>query len=110
VCNPHAGLPITDSDEQIAEALSDVSIPTLTMSLVHMSSDESLIRVALRPAGLFRNEVQGYLSEEHKAAVRALALPIIAVYRDRGCPGQHRLEVDVDHLHGRSVRHVLEPA
>lgn len=84
--NPHAGQPFTDSDEQIAEALRDVSIPTLVMSLVHMSGDQSLIRGPLRPAGLFLNEVQGYLSEEDKAAVRALALPIIADYRDRGCP------------------------
>ncbi|MGE2717046.1 flavin-containing monooxygenase [Mycolicibacterium litorale] len=84
--NPHAGQPFTDSDEQIADALLDVSIPTLMMSLVHMSGDESLIRGHLRPAGLFLNEVQGYMSEEDKAAVRALALPIIADYRDRGCP------------------------
>ncbi|BBY15996.1 flavin-containing monooxygenase [Mycolicibacterium litorale] len=84
--NPHAGQPFTDSDEQIAEALLDVSIPTLMMSLVHMSGDASLIRGPIRPAGLFLNEVQGYLSEEDKAAVRALALPIIADYRDRGCP------------------------
>ncbi|BCI53366.1 monooxygenase [Mycolicibacterium litorale] len=84
--NPHAGQPFTDSDEQIAHALLDVSIPTLVMSLVHMSGDESLIRGPLRPAGLFLNEVQGYMSEEDKAAVRAIALPIIADYRDRGCP------------------------
>ncbi|BBZ60488.1 flavin-containing monooxygenase [Mycolicibacterium monacense] len=84
--NPHAGQPFTDPDERIADALLDVSIPTLMMSLVHMSGDASLIRGALRPAGLFLNEVQGYMSEEDKAAVRALALPIIADYWDRGCP------------------------
>ena len=64
----------------------DVSIPTLMLSLLHMSGDPELIRGTLRPAGLFLNEVQGYMSEEDKAAVRALALPIIADYRDRGCP------------------------
>ena len=31
------------------------------------------------------NEYQGYMSEEDKAEVRALALAIIAEYRDRGC-------------------------
>ena len=84
--NPHAGQPFTTSDEEIAEALLDVSIPTLMLSLVHMSGDPSLIRGELRPAGLFLNEVQGYMSEEDKAAVRKIALEVIAGYRDRGCP------------------------
>ncbi|HEV7422029.1 MAG TPA: NAD(P)-binding domain-containing protein [Mycobacterium sp.] len=84
--NPHAGQPFTSSDEQIAEALLDVSIPTLMLSLVHMSGDPALIRGALRPAGLFLNEVQGYMSEEDKTAVRKIALEVIADYRDRGCP------------------------
>ena len=65
---------------------STLSIPTLTLSLVHMSGDPELIRGALRPAGLFLNEVQGYLFEPDKAAVRALALMVIGAYRDRGCP------------------------
>src|SRR4051794_41929468 len=56
------------------------------LSLVHMSGDPSLIRGALKPAGLFLNEVQGLMSEDDKAAVRALALRVIADYRDRGCP------------------------
>ena len=46
----------------------------------------SLIRGELKPAGLFLNEVQGYMSEEDKAAVRKIALEVIADYRDRGCP------------------------
>jgi len=86
VRNPHAGQPFTTSDEEIAEALLDVSIPTLMLSLVHMSGDPSLIRGDLKPAGLFLNEVQGYMSEEDKAAVRKIALEVIASYRDRGCP------------------------
>jgi 4-hydroxyacetophenone monooxygenase len=86
VRNPHAGQPFTTSDEEIAEALLDVSIPTLMLSLVHMSGDPSLIRGELKPAGLFLNEVQGYMSEEDKAAVRKIALEVIADYRDRGCP------------------------
>lgn len=84
--NPHAGQPFTSSDEEIAQALLDVSIPTLMLSLVHMSADPSLIRGELKPAGLFLNEVQGYMSEEDKAAVRKIALEVIASYRDRGCP------------------------
>jgi 4-hydroxyacetophenone monooxygenase len=86
VRNPHAGQPFTTSDEEIAAALLDVSIPTLMLSLVHMSGDPSLIRGDLKPAGVFLNEVQGYMSEEDKAAVRKIALEVIADYRDRGCP------------------------
>jgi 4-hydroxyacetophenone monooxygenase len=86
VRNPHAGQPFTTPDEAIAEALLDVSIPTLMLSLVHMSGDPELIRGELKPAGLFLNEVQGYMSEEDKASVRKLALEVITDYRDRGCP------------------------
>jgi 4-hydroxyacetophenone monooxygenase len=86
VRNPHAGQPFTSSDEEIAEALLDVSIPTLMLSLVHMSADPTLIRGVLKPAGLFLNEVQGYMSEDDKAAARKIALEVIADYRDRGCP------------------------
>ena len=64
------------------KALLDVSIPTLMLSLVHMSGDPDLIRGELKPAGLFLNEVHGYMSEEDKSAVRKLALEVIADYRD----------------------------
>ena len=88
--NPHAGEPFTDSDEAIAEALLDVSVPALLMSCVHMTDDEDVRRRILdgpiKPMGLFLNEVQGFMSEEDKAAARALALDIIRDYRDRGCP------------------------
>ncbi len=84
--NPHAGQPFTTSDEEIADALRDVSIPTLMLSLVHMAGDPALIRGALKPAGLFLNEVQGFMSEEDKAAARSIALQVISDYRDRGCP------------------------
>ena len=83
--NPHEGLPITDDDATIAAALEDVSIPTLMLSLVHMTGDASLIRGRLKPQGLFLNEVQGYMSEDDKAEVRRIALDVIRDYRDRGC-------------------------
>ncbi len=86
--NPHAGVPFTDSDDEVQAALRDVSIPALLLSCVHMAGPELLDGplATLRPAGLFLNEVQGYMSEEDKAAARALALDIIRDYRDRGCP------------------------
>ena len=88
--NPHAGVPFTDSDAAIADSLQDLSIPALLMSCVHMTDDDavraSILEGPLRPAGLFLNEVQGFMSEEDKTAARALALGIITDYRDRGCP------------------------
>ncbi len=95
--NPHAGEPFDTSDEAIAEALLDVSIPTLLLSLVHMSGDPSLIRGDLKPAGLFLNEVQGYMSEEDKTAARSLALEVIRDYRDRGCPEPEPISAELLH-------------
>ena len=95
--NPHAGQPFTTPDEEIAEALLDVSIPTLMLSLVHMSGDPELIRGDLKPAGLFLNEVQGYMSEADKAAVRKIALEVIADYRDRGCPEPEPINAELLH-------------
>ncbi len=97
VRNPHAGQPFTTSDDEIAEALLDVSIPTLMLSLVHMSGDAELIRGHLKPAGLFLNEVQGYMSEEDKAAVRKIALDVITDYRDRGCPEPEPISAELLH-------------
>ena len=37
--NPHSGLPFETTDDEIAEALLDVSIPTLMLSLVHLTGD-----------------------------------------------------------------------
>ena len=92
--NPWAGTPFDDSDEEIAAALEDVSIPTLMLSLVHITGDLDLIRGDLRPAGLFLNEVQGFMSPEDQQAVRELALPIICDYRDRGCPEPEPLSAE----------------
>jgi 4-hydroxyacetophenone monooxygenase len=84
--NPYTGQPFTSTDAEIAAALEQVSIPTLLLSLVHITGDPRFIR-EFKQAGLFLNEVQGFMSEEDKAKARALALPILADYRDRGCPG-----------------------
>ncbi len=93
--NPWAGTPFDTPDDEIAAALADVSIPTLMMSLVHITGDVELIRGELKPLGLFLNEVQGFMSDDDKQAVRDLALPIICAYRDRGCPEPEPLAPDV---------------
>ncbi|UDY34473.1 flavin-containing monooxygenase [Dermatobacter hominis] len=95
--NPHAGTPFDTSDEEIAAALEDVSIPTLMLSMVHMTGDPSIIRSDLRPVASFLNEVQGFMSEEDKATVRARALEVIKDYRDRGCPEPEPLSRDLIH-------------
>src|SRR3954471_17500871 len=95
--NPHAGVPFTTSDDDIASALLDVSIPTLMLSLVHMSGDPQLIRGRLKPAGLFLNEVQGFMTEEDKAEVRTIALDVIREYRDRGCPEPEPIPAELLH-------------
>ncbi len=95
--NPHAGEPFDTSDAEIAEALLDVSIPTLMVSMVHMANDPEIIRGRLKPEGLFLNEVQGYMSEEDKAEVRALALDVIRDYRDRGCPEPEPISAELLH-------------
>ncbi|MFT4519120.1 MAG: 4-hydroxyacetophenone monooxygenase [Halioglobus sp.] len=76
---------IPQDDAAIASALEDASIPTLLMSMIHMSGDASLLDGPLRPAGVYINEYQGYMSEEDKAAVRAQALEVIKIFRDGGC-------------------------
>jgi 4-hydroxyacetophenone monooxygenase len=81
----YAGHPFTTSTPEIAAALEDVSIPTLLLSLVHITGDPRFIR-DFKPMGIFLNEVQGFMSEEDKARARAAALPVITEYRDRGCP------------------------
>ena len=43
--NPHAGVPFDTPDDQIAAALRDVSIPTLMLSMLHMTGDASIIDV-----------------------------------------------------------------
>ena len=83
--NPHIGLSITDDDATIRAMLADVSIPTLVLSMVHLTGDPSWIRGPIRPLGLFLNEIQGYLPEEQKAQIREQALEAIMNFRDGGC-------------------------
>lgn len=77
--------PITESDAFIEEALRHASIPTLMMSLVHVTGDTSLLRGPIRPGATVMGDVDGGMSDEEKAAVRATALDVLRAYRDRGC-------------------------
>ena len=74
-------LPITDDDATIAAALEDLSVPTLMVSMVHLTGDLSWIRGEVRPLGIYINEVQGFMSPEDQAAVRERALDQVAGHR-----------------------------
>ncbi len=84
--NPHAGLPFIDDDAAIAAALADVSVPALLCSLVHLTGDPSWIRGDIRPTIALPTEFQGGIADADRAEVRRRALPVIAAYRDAGCP------------------------
>jgi 4-hydroxyacetophenone monooxygenase len=76
---------ITEDDDFLAAALAHASAPTLMMAIVHLTGDASLLRGAIRPRPMLRGETDGGLSDEEKAAVRALGLAAVRAYRDRGC-------------------------
>jgi 4-hydroxyacetophenone monooxygenase len=81
-----AELPITeaDGDDAIAAALERASVPTLMMSIVHLTGDTSILDGPVRPAPVVLGEVQGGFSDEDKDWVRARALAALRDYRDRG--------------------------
>ncbi len=77
--------PVTESDEFIAQQLEGASIPTLMMSLIHLTGDTTLLRGAIRPKVVMMGGFQGGLSDADQAAVRTLAQQALKDYRDRGC-------------------------
>lgn len=99
---------IPDDDELIVSSLEGASIPTLMMSMIHMSGDASLLDGDMRPMGVYINEYQGYMSEEDKAAVRAQALEVIKAFRDGGCqlppaPSQETIHRMMNFMLGQEV-------
>jgi 4-hydroxyacetophenone monooxygenase len=76
--------PITESDEFIAQQLEGASIPTLMMSLIHITGDSSPLKGKIRPKVVMMGGFQGGLSEADQASVREAALEALKAYRDRG--------------------------
>ncbi|MEH6583559.1 MAG: NAD(P)/FAD-dependent oxidoreductase [Halioglobus sp.] len=74
------------SDETLRAAIAEASIPTLMLSMIHMSGDSSLLEGPIKPLGVYINEFQGYMAEEDKSAVREQAFEVIRAYRDGGTP------------------------
>ena len=59
---PPADAPITEDDAFVAAALEHASIPTLMMSLVHLTGDPSLLHGAIRPGAAMMGDVDGGMS------------------------------------------------
>ena len=86
-----ARTPITESDEELAALVDDMSPLLLALSMVHMSGDMSIIRSGLKtypPA--FNGDTSGSLSESDAAQVRKQGLEVIKAWRDAGCPEPYR--------------------
>ncbi len=84
--NPHAGLPFVDDDTAIAAALEDVCVPALMCSMVHMTGDPTWIRGEIRPRMAILNNYESGLTADEQAEIRSRAVPVIAQWRDAGCP------------------------
>jgi 4-hydroxyacetophenone monooxygenase len=78
--------PFTVSDDDLAQRLGDLSVPTLLLSCVHITGDLSILDGPHQPHGLMANEEQGFMSPEEPSAARAFALELIKDYRDPGVP------------------------
>jgi len=83
---PVSWKPFSVSDQELAQHLSDLSVPTLLLSCVHITGDMSILDGPYQPHGLMANEEQGFMSPEEQSAARAFALELIKDYRDRDCP------------------------
>ena len=83
MARPPADRPITEDDAFLAAALEHASIPTLMMSIIHLTGDPGLLHGPIRPGAAMMGEVDGGLSDDDKARVRAMALDVLRTHRDR---------------------------
>lgn len=77
--------PITADDATLERALADAHIPSLMVSLVHVTGDVTPLRGEIRPVAGFFGDPQAGITEAQQAEVRAAALAALRAYRDRGC-------------------------
>jgi 4-hydroxyacetophenone monooxygenase len=105
---------IVEDDAFLADALGHASIPTLMMSLVHLTGDTSLLRGPIRPGVAMMGETDGGMSAEDKATVRAMALDALRAYRDRAGtlpppPSPDTIREMMSFMVGQEVPHAYVP-
>ena len=81
-----SGKPFSISEQELAQHLADLSVPTLLLSCVHITGDLSILDGPHQPHGLMANEEQGFMNPEEQSVARAFAPGLIKDYCDRGCP------------------------
>ncbi len=77
--------PITETDDQIAEALLEAELAPLLPALAYLTGDLSLLRADLRPDPLMLNLPFSGFTEPQQEEIRSLALQALTRYRDGGC-------------------------
>jgi 4-hydroxyacetophenone monooxygenase len=86
-----AHLPITESDEELAKLVSEVSPLLLALSCVHMSGNLDLIRAGVKTSPpAFNGDTSGSIADADAQMLRARGLEVIKAYRDAGCPEPYR--------------------
>jgi 4-hydroxyacetophenone monooxygenase len=98
--------PIRESDTSIAKALEDARLVPLIMSIVHLTGDASLLD-QFSVEGVTIQNMDGSLSDDDKAVIRARALAALSAYRDGAPlpppPGEALLQRMIDFIAARSV-------
>jgi 4-hydroxyacetophenone monooxygenase len=77
---------IDADDAVIAAAVQDADMPALLVAVAQLTGDLSLLRPDLRPDAARMLEPDAGLTEEQKAAGRALAATALCRHRDAGAP------------------------
>lgn len=103
-----AELNITEDDATIAAMLERANIPTLIMSIIHVTGDTRILYRGLNLRPAMRGEVQGGLTQEDKIAIRSQALEALKNYRDSGCklpppPSEETIHAMMNMLVGQEV-------
>lgn len=87
--------PIVADDASIAHALEEANIPTLMMSLIHLTGDAAILDGDIRPTDVLASpERQGNLTVDQQQTIRARALDALRAYRDAGSPALPALPIE----------------
>ncbi len=73
--------PITATDQQIADALSDADTASIMLCMVHLTGDMGIIRGAVKPIMEFLSPDEG-VTEQDRQRILSQALDILKRYRD----------------------------